>query len=269
MLYLPVGKYTDEPYYLEELGAGIHSVEELCYYLKENAASLEDSIMRPSLCSFIIKELELVSLGEQLSDLVANKGSLASFVRLILEECGYVSREELRSIDTMLRKNSSMGIYEKRKSHGDYHLCAGRYLMAEREYRQALSGMDPEENRILYASTLHNLGCALAGMFLYDQAADCFKRSYEAERRDETYMHYLGALRLGRSREEYAGLINTFKLDHTRAARLENEIMSILEERNEQEDIEALRKGGNAAGKLGEILEGWKSEMRSALETEQ
>ncbi len=270
MLYIPIGKYTDNPYYLEELGVGIHSIEELCYFLKENATSLEEGIMRPNLCSFISKELELPELGEQLSDLVANKGSLASFVRLIFETSGYVSKEELRSIDTMLRKNSAMGTFEKRKSHGDYHMCAGRYLMAVREYRQALAGIDEKENRVLYAAILNNLGCALAGLGMYDLAADRFKASFEAEHSDEAYMHYLGALRLGRSREEYTGLVNRFGLDQGRVVRLENELRGIFDgEKDSAGSINRIRRRKNSKAELARILEGWKNEIKTGLEMDQ
>ncbi len=275
MLYLPIGKYATTPYYLEELGVGIHTIEELSYFLRENAASLEDGIMRLQLCTFIEKELEMPKLGTDLRELVANKGSLASFVRLILEASGYVSVEEMRSIESLLRQTQSLGTGERRKTQGDYHLFAGRYLMAEREYRQALEQLDKRADREQYAACCHNLGCALAGMFLYDRAAECFLEAYELGHEEESYIQYLAALRLGNSKTAYTQKVNELSLKRGPVAELERRLEEIAKDSKKSSERTAMEEIGNAfeEGDAGTVMQktlslinSWKADYRADTE---
>ncbi len=140
-----------------------------------------------------------------------------------------MSDEELRRIDQILRKKLSQGVGERRKSHGDYHYFAGRFLLAEREYRHALENIDPDAQRELYARCEHNLGCALAGMFRYVKAAECFSHSYELSRDEKTYEHYLLAMRMGSRRDEYLRVVNENKMDQDQARKLEKKLASLEE----------------------------------------
>ena len=224
MLYIPIGKYSSKPFHINELGLGIHTIEELSYYLKENATALDESIMTTELCGFISRELGMTGLGDALRDLVDQKGSLAAFVRLILEESGYVSEEEMRSIEMLLRSKSMLGAGERRKSRGDYHLTASRYLEAQRDYLQALKLIDPDGNRELYAACEHNLGCALAGMYLYERAAKRFEHAYILGRDEKSYIQYLAAMRMSRGRDEYLRAVNEAGVMADRAKRLEEKL---------------------------------------------
>ncbi len=275
MLYLPVGNYATTPYYLEELGVSLHTIEELCYYLRENTASLEEGIMRPALCSFVEKELGLKDLGRALMDVISGKGSLASFVKLIFEECGYVSREELRTIESMLRENEAVGMAGRRKNSGDYHLFAGRYTLAQREYMLALKGSDPMRDPELYSMCMHNLGCAQAGLFMYEDAAKCFKKAWDHGGRTESYSCYLAALRMGGSRERYAALVRELGLDRTRVAELEERISESSDMSRQSEEYSVLKEALDdlEAGREEDfdrraeaILASWKKDYRRNVE---
>ena len=275
MLYLPVGNYATTPYYLEELGVSLHTIEELCYYLRENAASLDEGIMRQGLASFVEKELGLKELGRSLMDVIANKGSLASFVKLIFEESGYVSREELRTIESMLRENEAVGMAGRRKNSGDYHLFAGRFMPALREYMQALKGCDPQRDPELYSMCMHNLGCAQAGLFMYDEAAESFKKAWDNGGVKESYSCYLAALRMGSSREKYAALVRELGLDRTMVKNLEENISEYCVMSRQSEDYSVLKEAlsdletdnySDFDRRAGAVLASWKKDYRHNAE---
>ena len=275
MLYLPVGNYATTPYYLEELGVSLHTIEELCYYLRENAASLDEGIMRPGLCSFVEKELGLKELGRSLMDVIAGKGSLASFVKLIFEESGYVSRKELRTIEAMLRENEAVGMAGRRKNSGDYHLFAGRYIPAQREYMMALKGCDPQRDPGLYSMCMHNLGCAQAGLFMYEDAAKSFKKAWDYGGNKESYSCYLAALRMGNCRETYAALVRELGLDRNMVKALEDSISEYSVMSKQTEDHSVLKEAledletenyGDFDRRIRAVLSTWKNDYRRNAE---
>ena len=77
-----------------------------------------------------------------------------------------------------------------------------RYLAALQQYQSLLSVV-PDTEKLLTARLYHNMGTACAGMFLYEQAADLYRRSYEIDGKREGLVMYLAALRMGRREKAY------------------------------------------------------------------
>ena len=55
MVYLCIGSYAKTPYYIEKVGIHIYSIEELCYYLFQNAFLLDYTIMNTEIFDFVEK----------------------------------------------------------------------------------------------------------------------------------------------------------------------------------------------------------------------
>lgn len=273
MHYAVVGEYAPGPYYIEELGAHIHTIEELCYLIKENLTHLDESFMQTGLCHFIERTLGLKELGTELAKLVRNKESLAAFVKLIFETTGYVSREELKNIEAVLRDSTSMDSGERKKNCGDYYFDNGKYLEALREYKLALQMVNENLRGELKAAIYHNLACVYARMFDYAQAAELFYKAWELSRNEETYMQYLGALRFGNSREEYVKIVEEKQLDTETALQLEKFIDEFANESTD--DGSMIKKSRDARMEGNEpvflrntksVLQKWKKEYRRSME---
>ena len=54
------------PYYIESIDINIWSIEELCYYMRENVYLIDEAILGKKLCDWIEKELHLKKLAETL-----------------------------------------------------------------------------------------------------------------------------------------------------------------------------------------------------------
>lgn len=275
MLYSCVGNYAKNPYYLDELGAYIYSIEELCYYLKENITGLESTLMTYKLCQFIGRELGLDKLAWELNDIINRGQSLAKFVTCILFAAGYCSKDELAEIEKLLHENASMSPGMRRKLRGDYFVSQGRYVKAVREYKMALveEGVQEAVQSLIY----HNMGCAFARMFFFNEAADYFKKSYEIDGNTESYEQYLAALRIGGSREKYVQQIIDLELDQEKVAALEDRIGALAVESREAEEYLNIQKaiddknaGDMTSFNLGvaNMIKEWKDEYRRNMEAD-
>lgn len=275
MHYAVVGEYAPYPYYLEDLGVYIHTIEELCYVIKENLTGLEESFMQPGLCHYIERGLGLGELGSELTKLVRNKESLAAFVKLIFETTGYVSHEELKNIEAILRDNSAMDSGERKKNCGDYFFDNGKYLDAIREYRLALDMVNENFKGELKAAIYHNLACVYARIFDYKQAAALFLRAWQISGNEETYLQYLAALRFGNDRENYVQIVEELKLDTQEAEKLERFLKDFGKDAGGIDDANMIkragqeRKNGNEVAFLRDtksVLQKWKREYRRSME---
>lgn len=275
MIYACKSKYAQAPYYVEELGIHLYTLEELCYYLHDNIMSLDESVMKPELCLFVEQQLGLPTLGRQLADLIRAHGSLAMFIVLILEECAYCTKEEIRSVERLLKEQATMDIGGRKKTRGDYFLNNGKYLYAVREYEQALDHLDAETDALLYSSVCHNLGVVYARMFQGETAAEWFKKAYDISEDPDSYTGFLAALRLCGSREQYVNKVLDMNLNQEAVAALEEKIASYAMESRSDDEYRRiqraiqLREDGDFSGfyrGLSEILNRWKKEYRKNME---
>ena len=82
---LCIGDYAKNGYEPEHMGMKVYSLEELCFFIKENAYLLDDSFVEDGLGSWLAKECGLQELGEELQKAARKKVSIKSFVGIILE----------------------------------------------------------------------------------------------------------------------------------------------------------------------------------------
>lgn len=246
MLYAPIGLYSEKPYYIKELGYNIYSIEELCYLIKENLTSLEDSIMSLQLCFFIERELNLSELGKDLAELVRNRSTLAAFVSMLFDKTGYMSRDELKAVEAVLHENSEMNYVERRKNCGDYFMRERRYAVAVTEYSNALAQIRPSDDAELLAAVNHNMGCAKAMLGYFDEAAEYFKTAYETDGNKDSHYQYLAALRLSNSKQEYVEILKELKDCEDTAKALENSIARFTEDRERKDIVDIINRAKEA-----------------------
>lgn len=86
---------AQHPFYIESIGIHIWSIEELCYYMKENVYLLDETILNEKLCAWLSEELGLKKLARVLLNAMEAGGPAMDFVMPIFQECGYLTRTEL------------------------------------------------------------------------------------------------------------------------------------------------------------------------------
>lgn len=167
------------PYYEEAMSINLYSIEELCYYIKQNLYVLDSSFMTDELCTWIDKELNMEELSQKLKEIMRAGEKLSDFIKEILSSSYYLTAEEKHTICDYLEEMEQLSDFECNKIRADRFMEKEKYLSAIYEYKRLLASEDiVNENVITVGNLWHNLGTAYARLFLFDEAIACYKHAY-------------------------------------------------------------------------------------------
>ncbi len=273
-LILCSGEIAKTPYYILGLGMNIYSCEELCFYLCENSYILDRDILDVKLCRWLEREIGLRKLGAKLCAMVEAKCELSEFVSTILTETHYCTEEEIESVRQVLEENASLGFSQKRKARGDSMLRSNKLSLAIDEYHYVLQSMQPEEDKQLYSSILHNIATAYSGLFMFDKAGEYYRKAYETDHNEDSYRQYLATMRIAKGQADYLNMIVLKGIDQEAAMKLESVMREILAGEPDTEYAEDVKKIKQlkASGKVNEfydeidrVLCAWKRDYRKDM----
>lgn len=225
-VYLCLGNRAGEPYEFQQARARVFSVEELCYFLKENAYLLEEGMLDKKLVEWIREECGLPDLAQKLAAARRETEPLQAFLEVLFAETGYYAPEEAAQAVRVTRLSAGVSASEKQKGRADYFLESHKYVLALQEY-EALLGQMQGAHPVFLAKLYHNKGVAQAGLFLFEKAAASFEQAYRTGGSRESLIQYLGALRMSLSEAEYV----TFLADHPELYEASLELESRWKER--------------------------------------
>lgn len=244
---LSTGNYTTTPYYIAGLDIPVYCIEELSFCIRENAFLLDAELMNDELVEWIGNRCGLKELSRKLYSIVHRQGSLSSFVTLILEYSGLFDAATVKSLAMFLKKNAGLSSIERRKEKIDGLVNNKKYVSAIRGYDALLAKWDEPSDRVgelpapgVRADILHNKGVALAEMMQYERAASCFMKSYEISGRQEEYVAYLAAMRMGLSESEYISFASELTDSYAGTLQLEKTMERISREWEKQADYQRL-----------------------------
>lgn len=199
---LCIGEYARQGYEPERMGTKVYSLEELVFFIRENAFLLDDGFMDEAMGEWLAEECKLQELGEELRMAVRKRISLKSYIGIILEYSGFYSKEINDEIEAIIVDNSSRSIYEKKKARADAMVHKGHYGMAGKEYAKLLQVL-PEDMTILKGEIYHGCGVCLAKMFYFQLAGEYFLKAHTMTGKIASYHQYLWTKRLSMSEKEY------------------------------------------------------------------
>ncbi len=237
---LEAGEYAKIPYSFDNLGIRVFSAEELCYVLKENAFLLDKELVDRKLVRWIDEIIKLPKLAQALYPLLNKRTSAGTFAGIILDYVKLYDRETIRNIEERFNKGANLSTFEKLKTRVDYMVTNGRYASALVEYDSLLAQL-PEEEKNLTAKIQHNKGVALCGLFLFDEAANHFKMSYDILPNVETMIEFLAAKRLSMEEEDYISFAAGFPECYDESLELEKrmrEFAILWEDTEEKQALE-------------------------------
>ena len=259
-----VGKYSAVPYCVPGLELSEHGSWELCYCVRENAFLIDASLMNDDLVNWIDKDCGLTDLAKELYPMVHKKGSLSSFVTMILEFTGLYDGTVTGEVEQTLKKGAGLSGIEKRKSQIDYLVKKKKYGAAIRGYEELLSQWQEtlKEGGELPAGKvrsgiLHNKGVAFAGLMLYVQAAECFLEAYGIEKDSRMYEDYLAAKRMELAEEAYIAFAAENPQGYEAALKLEQKMEELKKNWRLQPEFLRLqeRKGFREDGEMQKYCE--------------
>ena len=182
------------PFYIEAFSANIYSLEELCYYIEHNLFLLEEDFLEEELLLWIEKEVGAKALAKSLRFSLQEKKGLADILLLLWKETGYWDGKTVENLVVQIKKLSRMSVLERKKLRADRYAINQNYFPAILEYRKILQ-MEEECRRNLEecGNIWHNQGVCFAGLFLFEEARECFLTAYKYHRKIESVYEALAA----------------------------------------------------------------------------
>lgn len=238
-----VGRYAQKPYRVPGVEIDVYSMEELCYCIKENAFLLDTCLLSDKLLDWMEEECGVGDLAKKLHPLVHKKGTLSVFAAAILRYVAFYDEETVSDTAQVLKQGAGLGAIEKRKSQIDHLVRNKRYQSGIKGYEELLEKWHEQESRGdvmpaagCLAKIWHNKGVAFAGLMLYDRAAECFRKAYELEQKEDYCMDYLAARRMELSEGEYVAFAAEHKELYQYTLRLEKQMEQYIQEWETQPD---------------------------------
>lgn len=168
------------PYYIDSVSLNIYSMEELCYYIQKYSDRIDENFWAEDLCIWMEEELQCTQTAELLRQKMRDKAEIAELVQIIIDSGGYFTKAEKQEIVQQLRVYENKSDYEKGRLRAERYLMNHYYVSSIDEYQKLLKLTENEPRQVLETGSIwHNMGVANAQMFLYEQAAECFRKAYE------------------------------------------------------------------------------------------
>lgn len=205
-VYLCLGKTAEDPWYFERSRVHVYTVEELCYFIKENIWLLPEGTCSSQLADWVGEQCGLSALRDKLLLTLKDGKGAEGFCEILFSETGYYGKRELEEVKRQLRCGSGVTDNQKQKARADYYLESGRYTMALSEYGEIIRERKGIATEFL-GKTYHNQGIALAKLFLFEKAAASFEMAYKMTGNEECRISYLASLRLSMTEEEYLSFL--------------------------------------------------------------
>ena len=220
------GTYATTPYFITEACVHIFSIEELCFYIYNNAFLLDDTFVNERLADWIENELNLEKVATTIRSIIDKPRALENLARIMNNEIGYYSEDEWSTLIGDIANNSRVSLDARRKVRADGLLNSGRYVKAMEEYEGILCNITDNDERLV-AGIYHNLGVCSAKLFLFDKAAVYFEKAYDSYANTESYQEMLWALKLSLQPSKYLEYLSEHKESYEDSLEVERK-MEIL-----------------------------------------
>lgn len=202
-LFVCVGKKAKTPYGIYGGNLRVYTIEELCYYICENAELIDARFMREELADFVQQELGLGELAEELRQMIRYGGSLHAFCGLILDRAGYLTKDIRHKVENDIKESENLPLTDRLKKQGDMYVQQKQYYRAQKAYRNLLLREDVRTDCIFMAEIYDRLGKVAALMFHYKTAAYCFEKSCNFCENTQVRRRYLLCRRFMMSKSQY------------------------------------------------------------------
>lgn len=175
------------PYYIENAALNIYSIEELSYYMLDNLYVINKDFFGEELITWMEHEFNEKKLAEKLRSIKGGNNATYQLVMTVLIASGYCSKAKLLEADEILKELQNKSEVWCRKLCADRYQEAGQYAKSIVEYQNILKATSLEKEEASFVGDIwHNLGCAYAKLFLYEEAMDCFSKAYEKNKREDS-----------------------------------------------------------------------------------
>lgn len=227
-------KQSDTPFRINDADINIYSIEELAYYLYNNAYFVDESFFDESLAEYIEKELLLPKTAQKLRYVMGQKGNFAELVMIIVNSSMYYEEADVKRLEKELKAISSKGMLERMKARADMLLENGKLGSAKKTYMDILNNKlykEPEQE--FYAEVHVGLGRIFSRMYYFKEALEEFEKAYTLKETE-------GILRKIVYAKLLYGYVNEEEVDLSKELEINSELVEMCKEEihSSQEELE-------------------------------
>lgn len=214
------------PYYIEEVGLNIYSLEELSYFIFHNPYLLGKNLASEELILWIQKELDEKEVAAQLRELVSENAPLHMFVGRLLSSCGYLTQVEIRQTMELIATLENKSEGERKKIRADRLMEKNKIEDAIYEYENIL--LDTTElSNVLIGDIYHNLGTAYARLYFFQQAVNNFEKAYSYNNRWDSLKAMFYAIRCNRNEMQFDACVQKYHISEEEANKIKQDVTSV------------------------------------------
>lgn len=167
------------PFFLENTSVNIYSLEELVYVMQQHVYLFGSDIRKTEFADWVEAELGKEELAEELRSLLLQEAKAAEFAGAVLKHTGYCNTQEREGLVQKLSEYEKKSEFECEIMKADSFLENEKYLSSIKEYQYLLKKKaGTEKNDVLLGKIWHNMGTAYARLFLFEEAAECYKKAF-------------------------------------------------------------------------------------------
>ncbi len=172
-------KKSDRPYFIRDAGVNIYSIEELAYYLYNNAYFVDDSFFTYELVDYIESELKLKKIAQRLKFAMGQKMNFAELIMIIVTGSMYYSEQELHLFEKELRAIGSKSMLERMKARAKMLYDNGKMSSAMQVYENILNNKTyKKQNEEFYSEIHQGIARIKCRMFYFMDAIEEFNEAY-------------------------------------------------------------------------------------------
>lgn len=173
-------KRTKTPFFVEQSGLNLYSLEELAYFLYHNICLADKRFFDERLCKWIGEEVGYPELASRIRNGISSGINFQNLVVSVVGSVDLFSNRELTELGERLKGLSVLQEQERLKMRADEFLESRNEWAAMEEYQHILRmHQNGRLGMAFYGAVWNNLGVCYARQFLFQEAAECFDRAYE------------------------------------------------------------------------------------------
>lgn len=267
-------RHSQLPYRIADADINIYSIEELAYYLYNNAYFVDESFFNEELIHYIDEQLHLKKIAKKLECLSGLKTEFAEKIMIVVAGSQYYTENELKDFEKELKSISSKSMLERMYARARMLYENGRLFSAGQVYENILrSKRTKEQDDRFYAKVHVGRGEILCRMFYFKEAIEEFDIAYQLYGTKEILKHRINAKLM---RERIEGKKADFSQENAVDSALVEDCVQELKELEtqllESEGYEKVVKIFEYDGRhnlddyyenMQETLDTWKEEYRS------
>ena len=259
------------PFYLEDISVNVYSIEELDYYILNNTFLLDHDFMSHELCTWIENQAKMPRLARNLRTIISTNGKLSAFVGEILDATGYCTAVEKKQLHDALCELEEKTDFECSKLRADRLMESGKYLSCIFEYNRLLkSDAAREAESVVCGNIYNNLATAYAKLFLFDTAAELYKKAYLLNKNRQSLWSCLYALKCIDNTKQFNAIVSQYNISEDEIHSLNNVFNAVTSQEDNTtgdtiQKLSALKASDKASynTEVSDIILKYKEEYRS------